>query len=101
MRRIPSWRSTPAHTQPEPHWRTGLGVEPMTCAPNAFRSGDGLIRLALGESSTASWDFAQPDRQSRTAGEANDDVQVLDVSQILARSLAAPTDSESCAAHRR
>lgn len=44
-----------AHTQPEPHWRTGLGVEPMTCAPNAFRSGDGLIRLAPGEESAASW----------------------------------------------
>lgn len=37
-----------AHTQPEPHWRTGPGVDPMTCAPNAFRSGDGLVRLAPG-----------------------------------------------------
>ena len=44
-----------AHTQPEPHWRTGLGVEPMTCAPNAFRSGEGLIHLEPGESSTAAW----------------------------------------------
>lgn len=44
-----------AHTQAEPHWRTGLGVEPMTCAPNAFRNGEGLLRLAPGESSTASW----------------------------------------------
>ncbi len=44
-----------AHTQPEPHRRTGLGVEPMTCAPNAFRSGDGLIRLEPGESTSASW----------------------------------------------
>ncbi len=26
--------------------RRGLAVEPMTCAPNAFRSGDGLLRLA-------------------------------------------------------
>lgn len=44
-----------AHTQPAPHRRTGLGVEPMTCAPNAFRSGEGLIRLLPGESRTANW----------------------------------------------
>lgn len=35
--------------------RTGLGVEPMTCAPNAFNSGEGLIVLQPGESHTASW----------------------------------------------
>lgn len=40
--------------QPERR-RTGLGVEPMTCAPNAFNSGDGLIVLQPGESHTASW----------------------------------------------
>ena len=28
--------------------RRSLAVEPMTCAPNAFRSGDGLIRLEPG-----------------------------------------------------
>ncbi len=44
-----------AHTQPAPHWRTGLGVEPMTCPPNAFRSGEGLIRLTPGQAHTASW----------------------------------------------
>jgi aldose 1-epimerase len=44
-----------SHTQPDPHDRTGLGVEPMTCAPNGFRSGDGLIRLEPGESTTATW----------------------------------------------
>lgn len=44
-----------SHTQPSPHRRTGLGVEPMTCAPNAFRSGEGLIRLSPGESRTANW----------------------------------------------
>lgn len=44
-----------SHTQPSPHFRTGLGVEPMTCAPNAFQSGDGLIRLEPGERTTASW----------------------------------------------
>jgi aldose 1-epimerase len=35
--------------------RRGLGVEPMTCAPNAFASGDGLIRLEPGESVTTTW----------------------------------------------
>ena len=35
--------------------RRGLAVEPMTCAPNAFRSGDGLIRLEPGE-----LDFGKP-----------------------------------------
>lgn len=44
-----------SHTQPEPHWRTGLGVEPMTCAPNAYRTGEGLNRLEPGESSSAIW----------------------------------------------
>jgi len=27
----------------------------MTCAPNAFRSGDGLIALQPGESTSAIW----------------------------------------------
>lgn len=44
-----------SHTQPAPHTRTGLGVEPMTCAPDAFNSGVGLIRLEPGQSTTASW----------------------------------------------
>jgi aldose 1-epimerase len=35
--------------------RRGLAVEPMTCAPNAFRSGDGLLRLEPGVSVTTSW----------------------------------------------
>jgi aldose 1-epimerase len=35
--------------------RRGLGCEPMTCAPNAFNSGDGLIRLEPGESYSAVW----------------------------------------------
>ena len=33
----------------------GLGTGPMTCAPNAFASGDGLIRLGPGESVTTRW----------------------------------------------
>jgi aldose 1-epimerase len=35
--------------------RGGLAVEPMTCAPNAFRSGEGLVALAPGESHLATW----------------------------------------------
>ncbi len=44
-----------SHTQPPPYFRTGLGVEPMTCAPNAFRTGEGLIRLEPGEMSSGAW----------------------------------------------
>ena len=35
--------------------RQGLGVEPMTCAPNAFQNGLGLVRLEPGQSSTSTW----------------------------------------------
>ncbi len=35
--------------------RRSLGIEPMTCAPNAFGSGEGLIILEPGESFTAHW----------------------------------------------
>lgn len=35
--------------------RTGPGVEPMTCAPDAYNSGNGLITLQPQESHTALW----------------------------------------------
>jgi aldose 1-epimerase len=35
--------------------RRSLAVEPMTCPPNAFRSGEALIRLEPGASFTSSW----------------------------------------------
>jgi aldose 1-epimerase len=35
--------------------RRGLGVEPMTCAPNAFQSGEGLVRLEPEQSLTTRW----------------------------------------------
>ena len=35
--------------------RRGLAVEPMSCAPNAFESGDGLIRLEPAQAHTAEW----------------------------------------------
>jgi aldose 1-epimerase len=38
--------------------RRSLAVEPMSCPPNAFRSGDGLISLEPGQSTTATWGIA-------------------------------------------
>ena len=35
--------------------RAGLAVEPMTCPPNAFQSGEGLAVLEPGERFTSSW----------------------------------------------
>jgi len=43
-------------TLPQPdRRRSGLGVEPMTCAPDAFNSGEGLINLEPGQSHTGQW----------------------------------------------
>jgi aldose 1-epimerase len=36
--------------------RRGLAVEPMTCPPNAFQSGEGLVRLEPGQASTSRWE---------------------------------------------
>lgn len=45
-----------ADTVPEPdRRRRSIAVEPMTCAPNAFRSGVGLQTLAPGQSFTSAW----------------------------------------------
>jgi aldose 1-epimerase len=38
--------------------RRALAVEPMTCAPDAFNSGDGLVRLDPGQSHRVTWQFA-------------------------------------------
>jgi aldose 1-epimerase len=35
--------------------RRSLAVEPMTCPPNAFRTGEDLVRLEPGESHTSVW----------------------------------------------
>lgn len=37
--------------------RRGLGTEPMSCPPNAFRSGEGLVRLEPGEEWTGRFGF--------------------------------------------
>jgi Galactose mutarotase and related enzymes len=38
--------------------RRSIAVEPMTCPPNAFRSGDHVIRIEPGESATGTWGIA-------------------------------------------
>ena len=35
--------------------RRSIAVEPMTCPPNAFRSGEALILLTPGDSTTGVW----------------------------------------------
>jgi aldose 1-epimerase len=44
-----------ADTLEAPRRRRGLGVEPMTCPPNAFQSGQQVVRLDPGESLTTAW----------------------------------------------
>jgi aldose 1-epimerase len=43
---------------PDVH-RRSLAIEPMTCPPNAFRTGDGLIVLEPGSSFTSTWGIAR------------------------------------------
>jgi aldose 1-epimerase len=45
-------------TLPASERRRSLAAEPMTCPPNAFRTGEGVIRLTPGESSTCRWGIA-------------------------------------------
>src|SRR3712207_8930171 len=44
--------------------RRSLAVEPMTCPPNAFQTGESLIRLEPGQAVTTSWGIASGDRKS-------------------------------------
>jgi len=39
--------------------RRSLAVEPMTCPPNAFRTGDSLIRLEPGQATSSAWGIAR------------------------------------------
>ncbi len=39
--------------------RRGLAIEPMTCAPDAFNSGAGLIVLQPGETHTSTWGISR------------------------------------------
>jgi aldose 1-epimerase len=45
---------------PSAERRRSIAVEPMTCAPNAFASGDGLVVLEPGEEHAAAWGIAPP-----------------------------------------
>jgi aldose 1-epimerase len=45
-----------------PRRRRGLGVEPMTCPPNAFATGEDIIRLEPGEAVTTRWGIVVEDR---------------------------------------
>ena len=38
--------------------RRALAVEPMSCPPDAFRSGEALVQLQPGESWSGSWGIA-------------------------------------------
>jgi aldose 1-epimerase len=42
-------------TLSEPRRRHGIGTEPMTCPPNAFQTGEGLVRLEPGQTSRSQW----------------------------------------------
>lgn len=35
--------------------RQGLAIEPMTCPPNAFRTGDDVVVLEPGQSHVSTW----------------------------------------------
>jgi aldose 1-epimerase len=48
--------------------RRSLAVEPMTCPPNAFRTGNALVRLEPGSSFTSTWGItAGPGKPSTSA----------------------------------
>jgi aldose 1-epimerase len=50
------WVQIHTADRPEPHLnRSGLATEPMTCPPNAFQSGEGLIELEPGDAVTTRW----------------------------------------------
>jgi len=60
--------------------RRSLAVEPMTCPPNAFRSGEGLIVLEPGESATGTWGIHTATTAPTTAGAGSarsDDVSLV------------------------
>ncbi|HKA27537.1 MAG TPA: hypothetical protein VKD88_09190, partial [Gaiellaceae bacterium] len=42
--------------------RRSIAVEPMTCAPNAFRTGEGLVRLEPGETHVGLWGISPATR---------------------------------------
>lgn len=53
--------------------RRGLGAEPMTCPPNVFQTGDGLVRLEPGASLTTRWGVTLVPHGENTAMSVVDD----------------------------
>lgn len=54
-----AWVQVHTADRPEPELdRAGLAVEPMTCPPDAFNSGEGVVVLEPGRPHTASWTVA-------------------------------------------
>lgn len=54
------WVQVHTAERPEPELdRAGLAVEPMSCPPDAFRSGQGLVHLAPGARHSAEWRIAR------------------------------------------
>lgn len=49
------WQLFSGDTLPQPRYRRSVAVEPMTCPPDAFRSGRDLIVLEPAETWQASW----------------------------------------------
>jgi aldose 1-epimerase len=49
------WQVYSGDALPKALARRSLAIEPMTAAPNAFQSGDGVLRLEPGESITTQW----------------------------------------------
>ena len=47
-------------TLPDPRRRRSIAIEPMTCPPNAFATGIGLVRLAPNETITTKWGIVVP-----------------------------------------
>ena len=52
------WQLFTGDALPGPWRRRSIALEPMTCAPDALNSGDGLVVLAPGESHTMTWGLA-------------------------------------------
>jgi aldose 1-epimerase len=49
------WQVYTGDTQPQPRYRRSVAVEPMTCPPDAFRSGRDVVVLQPGGSWHGSW----------------------------------------------
>jgi len=60
------WQVFTGDTLHGERFRRSLAIEPMTCPPDAFRSGRDLIVLAPGQSWSASWGVNPSDRPATT-----------------------------------